>query len=322
VVLAQLGGPATLSDVEPFIEAVFSDPAVVPVPGGPRVRRAFAKTVAKTRGRSVRRKYAEIGGGSPIGATTVKQAAALEQEIRARGFSASVEVAFRCTNPSAADALRALEASGARRLVMVPLYPQFSEATTGSAETELRRAMAELGDSRPLLVVRSWCEHPTYLDALARLVTETFALVPADLADRTVVVLSAHGMPERAIANGDPYADEVAATVAGVVARLDDTIETTLSYQSRVGPMRWIGPDTTDVVADLGASGCKAIVVLAVSFVSDHLETLHELDIELRQTALEAGIEVYHRVPAFNDGPDLAPILVDVLEPILSGGTQ
>jgi ferrochelatase len=314
IVLAQLGGPADLDAVEPFIEAVFSDPAAVPLPGGPRARRTLGRLVARVRGRMVRDRYRQIGAGSPIGGITERQCEALVEELTARGHDIEVAVAMRHSIPDTSMAVARLMVADVDRIVLLPLYPQYSFATTGSAETELRRVLSAMGFDRPLSVIRSWCDHPAFLDATAGLVREALAEIPVDARGDAVVVASAHGLPERLVDFGDPYVEDVTATAAGLAERLGADTEIVVSYQSRTGPMTWTGPGTDEVLAELGAAGAPAVIVVPVSFVSDHLETLHEIDIELRELALEAGVGHFGRSPMLNDRAEVGPLLADIVE--------
>jgi ferrochelatase len=221
---------------------------------------------------------------------------------------------MRHSAPDTTVAVDRLVAADVDRLLLLPLYPQFSFATTGSAETELRRVLAEVGFDRPLTVIRSWCDHPAFLDVTAALIEETRALVPKDAGDRTVVVASAHGIPQQLVDRGDPYVEQVGATVAGLAERLGTDTEIILAYQSRTGPMEWTGPGTDEVLEKLGSDRCPAVILAPISFVSDHLETLHEIDIEFAELALEAGIGHFARSPMLNDRPETGPLLADLAE--------
>ncbi len=314
IVVAQMGGPRDLREVAPFIRAVFSDGDVVPVPGGRLVRTLFGAAVAGVRGPVVRRSYRRIGGGSPILEITRAQARRLEEELRRRGHDVAVGVAMRYTRPDTADAVRELLRLGVERIVLLPLYPQFSLATTGSAEKELRRVLAALGATVPLTVIRTWHDHPAYLDLEARLVTELLERVPPARRDGAVVVFSAHGLPERVVRAGDPYPEETRATVEGIVARLPCEIEPRLGYQSRTGPIRWIGPGTDEILAELAHEGRREVFLVPVSFVSDHVETRYELDLLFAELARRLGFTGYHRADVMNDRPEVGPLLADVVE--------
>jgi len=312
VVLAQMGGPRDQAAVEPFIRAIFEDPDLVPIPGGPATSKVFGWLVAKIRGPFVRRNYRLIGGGSPILEITRHQARSLEGAIG--DPDVEVAVAMRYTRPDTYDAVRELVRSGVDRLVLLPLYPQYSTATTGSSESELRRVMTELGIDLPLEVIRTWYDHPAYLDVQAALVSEAIERLPENERDGVAVLFSAHGLPQRVADRGDPYPEETAATVAGVVQRLAHRVDARIGYQSRTRPVHWIGPGTDQVLRDLGAEGVAAVVVVPISFVSDHFETLYETDILFRDTAEKAGIRRYIRADVMNDRPEVGPMLASILE--------
>ncbi|MGH8873871.1 MAG: ferrochelatase [Acidimicrobiia bacterium] len=317
IVVAQLGGPRDQAEVEPFIRAIFADPDTVPLPGPPLVRSAFSWAVAKARGPFVRRNYRLIGGGSPILEITLAQGRALEEELRERGHDVRAVAAMRCTRPDTYDAIRTLARAGVDRLLLMPLYPQYSLATTGSSERELRRVMDELGVASPLTVVRTWHDHPSYLDFQARLVTEMVERMPEEDRRRPAVVFSAHGLPQKVVDRGDPYPEETAATMAGALQRVPVELDARLGYQSRTGPINWIGPGTGEVIAELAAEGREAVALVPISFVSDHFETLYEVDILFREAAERVGIRRYYRSEMMNDRPEVGPMLADVVESYL-----
>ena len=317
VVVAQLGGPERLADVEPFIRAIFEDPRLVPLPGGPRTRSIVSTLVARARSPRVRSNYEAIGGGSPIVETTRHQAAALEEELVARGHDVVVVVAQRHGYPGTAAAVDALLSAGVDRVVMFPLFPQYSGTTTGSSEAELRQILVDRGADIPVTVIRSWCEHPSYLNAQAQLIDEMLAELSDDELEQALVVFSAHGLPQRIVDRGDPYVEEIEATVTDVMSRLARPVEHLLAYQSKAGPIRWIGPDVRDVVAEEAENGRKWVGVVPISFVSDHIETSHELDIDLRAHAEAAGITSFHRSRCFDTDPIVGPIFADIVEEYL-----
>jgi ferrochelatase len=317
IVVAQLGGPERLDDVEPFIRAIFDDPRRVPLPGGPRTRSIVSRLVARVRGPRARSHYAAIGGGSPIINTTHRQADALSAELGARGHDAVVVVAHRFSQPDTAAAVGAMLTAEVERVILMPLFPQFSGSTTGSSEAELRRLLGERAANVELSVIRSWCEHPSYLDAQAHLIDEMLADLPDDQLNRGLLVFSAHGLPERIVDRGDPYLEEIEATVSGVTKRLGRPIDHVIAYQSRAGPVKWIAPDVRDVVAEAAAEGRTWLGVVPISFVSEHVETLHELDIELRQRAADVGISEFHRSRCLDVDPVVGPMLADIVEEYL-----
>jgi ferrochelatase len=290
VVLLNLGGPLRQADVEPFMYKLFADAEIVRFPGPRFLQPLYATLLSKGRAREVRGRYQEIGGGSPILAQTAAQAAALRQALRASGRSEPVKILFRYAAPRAAGLLRALRAQGIRRLLPVTLYPHDCRGTTGSSLSELGREAAAQG-LELLPGVLHYATDPHYLDSLAAPLEAALRLRP-----EATVVFSAHSLPAKAVERGDPYQREITATVEALKARLGDLPGGyRLAYQSKVGPIRWLEPELGGVLKTLGG---RDLIVLPVSFVSEHIETLHELDILFREVARAAGVRSYHRLPA------------------------
>jgi ferrochelatase len=310
VVLLYLGGPRSLEEVRPFLLQLFSDRDIIRLPLGPFFQRLFAHLIAALRGPRVRRHYAAIGGGSPLGATTARQAGLLQAALAPRG-DFRVAVAMRYASPRAADAVATLAEAGVRRCVALPLYPQFSRATTGSSFADLDRAIAGRGVQWELTRVRDFHSHPLYLDALAAKVEAALSRARAAGGD-PCVVFSAHSLPQRLVDEGDPYETQVRATVAGVAARLGlDRFH--LGFQSRSGPVRWLQPEVVRLLDRLIDSGEKHLVVVPVSFVSDHIETLHEIDLQMRAHCLERGAASFVRSPSLNDDPHFIGALAQIV---------
>jgi len=211
---------------------------------------------------------------------------------------------MRYWRPTTDEALDGMAAAGIRRIVAVSLYPQYSSASTGSSVNALRRAVAARPrDGFEVSVVDRYPEEPLYLDAVAAKVRAAWARVPESLRGECVLLFSAHALPRKLVAAGDPYVSEVERTRAGVVARLGFRVEHRLSFQSRVGPVRWIGPGTDEALTAIGREGRRAVVVVPIAFVSDHVETLYELDILLADHARRVGIACYVRAESLNDDP-------------------
>jgi protoporphyrin/coproporphyrin ferrochelatase len=314
IVLAQLGGPRNLAEVAPFIQAIFDDPRLVPLPGGLRTRHLVSNVVAAIRAPKVRSHYSLIGGGSPILETTQLQAEALETELTKRGFHVAVAVAHRYAKPDTNAALDKILAFEPDQIVLLPLYPQYSGTTTGSSEVELRAQLADRQNRLPLHVVRSWTHHDGYFDLQAELVQQMLDRIPSSDLQNGLILFSAHGLPQRLIDRGDPYREEVEATVTGVLGRLRTHVDHRLTFQSRAGPIKWLEPAVKEAVREAGAEGRKWIGIVPISFVSEHLETLFELDIELRELASDVGIEAFYRSSCFELKAGLAPMLADLLE--------
>ena len=309
IVVAQMGGPGSQEEVEPFIRAIFEDPDLVPIPGGPGVSKAFGWAVAKVRGPFARCNYRRIGGGSPILAITNAQADLLRDELAVRGYDTPVAVAMRYTQPDTEAAVHHLLMAGVDRIVLLPLYPQYSFATTGSSEAELRRVVDRIAPGTDVVAIRTWHDHPAYLALQATLITEALESAPDDVP----IVFSAHGLPVSVVAKGDPYPSETRATV-DMLSRMLGAADTRLGFQSRTKPVKWIGPGTEDVLADLAAEGHTAVMMVPLSFVSDHIETLYEIDMLFRDKAAELGITNYRRSAVMNNRPEVGPMLADIVE--------
>jgi len=293
VLLLNLGGPDSLDAVEPYLENLFRDPFLIRIPFlvGP-LRRWFARWAARRRAPHARQLYAEIGGRSPIGPLTEAQARRLEEEL---GPGFRCYVAFSAWTPYIREAVAQARADGCARLVGVSLYPQWCSATTESAFFDLRKAAAGM----PIAEVDRYPDDPQYLDALTSTVKEALARFPDP--SRVHVLFSAHGVPQSLIRRGDPYEREIGQTVRGVLQRLPAGQPWSLSYQSKVGPVKWLEPATADHLPELARKGVREVLVVPVAFVSDHIETLHEQRILLRGIAVEAGIERYEVAAAIND---------------------
>ncbi|MBI5477746.1 MAG: ferrochelatase [Deltaproteobacteria bacterium] len=303
VVLMNMGGPDSIEAVEPFLRNLFADRDLIKLPWGGLGQGALARFIAGRRAPKVRELYRSIGGRSPIGELTERQTRGLEAALRDGGLDCRCYVAMRYWKPFADDAARALRSDGVVRVLALTLYPQFSDSTTGSSLKDLRRALAAAGVRAPLDAIDRYGDDDAYLDALAEAVTAGLAEIPAAERERVPVLFSAHGLPQRYVDRGDPYEREVRATVAGVVARLGLGDRWRLGFQSKVGPVKWLGPSTEVVIHDLARQGARALLVVPVAFVSDHIETLQEIDLRYRDVAHAAGITEFRRAPALNDRP-------------------
>jgi len=303
VFLMNLGGPRNLAEVEPYLYELFSDPLVVTAPFGP-LRPLFAKIISKTRAPSSAEKYALIGGKSPIVEGTLAQARALAAAL---GPGFSCHLAMRCGHPNTEEGVREALAAGAGSAVALPLYPQYANATTRSSLLELRRLWPK---ELPLAEVCTWHDHDGYLDASARALAETLAEVPTALRDRVLVVFSAHGLPMSQVRKGDPYPGYIEHS-ARETARRAGVREYRVTYQSRVGPAKWLGPDTVQFLEANARQ--RAIVTVPIAFVSEHLETLYDLDILAKGAAEKGGAALYLRAPALGTRPDFIAALADVV---------
>jgi len=303
VFLLNLGGPRSLDEVKPYLYELFSDPLLITAPFGP-FRPLIARLISHLRAPSSAAKYALIGGRSPLVEETGKQARALAASL---GDGYTVHLAMRAGHPNTEEGVRAALAAGAERAVALPLYPQFANATTLSSLLELRRLWPK---GLPLEEVRSWHDHPGYLDASAAALRETLAGLPPAERDRALVVFSAHGLPMSQVRKGDPYPGHVEASSAET-ARRAGVKDWRITYQSRVGPVKWLGPDTLEFLRANAKE--RVVVAVPIAFVSEHLETLYDMDLLAKEAALQAGAVAFHRVPALGVRPDFISALAGIV---------
>ena len=311
VVLFQLGGPDSLESVEPFLCNLFSDPDIIDFPFAKMARPALARLIAATRSKKVQKGYAAIGGKSPIGVWTARQAQALEQALQP-SLDARVVVAMRYWHPLTAEALQELERDSCSELVLLPLYPQYSKTTTGSSLNEWNRRFPASRLSRvPVKTIREFYHHPSYIAALVEQIER--ALGRFALHRETHLVFSAHGVPVSVIQEGDPYQVQVEETVRLVLERGRWNLPHTICYQSQVGSGRWLQPSIHEVIVRLAEQGVREVLAIPVSFVSDHIETLHEIDQDVREEALRGGIRQFEMMAGLNDSPRFIRALADLV---------
>src|SRR6266568_2233670 len=309
VVLFNLGGPGDLSSVEPFLIQLFSDREIIELPFGAAFQPVFARVLAKIRGPAVRRNYARIGGGSPQLRITLEQAAALEDHLNAaipHESAYRVFVAMRYSRPSSEDVLDAIAAAGIRRIVTLTLFPHYSKATTGSSRREFDRTLAcpsRRAQNFHVTHIERYADDPRYLDAMSDLVRRAWQEIPPARRKDAVLLFSAHGLPQKFIDAGDLYVTDIEKTRRGILDRLNVPNRQLLAYQSRTGPVKWLAPGTDETLRELGRDGVKEVLVVPLSFVSDHIETLYEVDLLFADVARNAGITGYRRVDALNASP-------------------
>ncbi|HEY1382723.1 MAG TPA: ferrochelatase [Dongiaceae bacterium] len=300
IVLFNLGGPDSLEAVQPFLTNLFSDPAIIRLPG--LLRSMAARWIARRRTPTARHIYAQMGNRSPILPNTEAQAHALEQALD--GEEAKAFIAMRYWHPMTADTVAAVKAYAPQQIILLPLYPQFSTTTTASSYQLWCEEAARQRLTVPQRLVCCYPREPGFIAAAADLVQQGIARArDAVPAAKPLVVFSAHGLPKTVVADGDPYVSQVEAGVSGIVARLGlQAGDWVISYQSRVGPLEWVGPATNAVILQ-AAKYKRALVVFPIAFVSEHSETLVELDIEYRHLAEQNGAAAYVRVPTVGTHP-------------------
>jgi ferrochelatase len=317
VVLFQLGGPDTLEAIEPFLYNLFCDPEIIDFPFARIGRKPLAKLISTTRARKVQHHYSVIGGGSPIRRFTEQQARALQTRLNRSGIDARCFVAMRYWHPFTAEAIAQLQAADCHEVVLLPLYPHFSSTTTGSSLNEWRRLYR--GDL-PVYSVESFYGNDLYLEALIEKIEETLARFPDP--ERPEIVFSAHSVPVAVIERGDPYQRQIEKTVGLLMERGGWKNSYRLCYQSKVGASKWLQPSLHRSLREVASEGIREVCVVPVSFVSDHVETLGEIDHEAREEALALGIEKFEMTSGLNDSPMFIAALAELVTSALGVNTH
>lgn len=313
VVLLQLGGPDALDAVEPFLYNLFCDPDIIDLPLAFLFRRPLARMISSRRAPKVQEYYRRIGGRSPILRLTQRQANALSQRI-----GLPVHVAMRYWHPMTDAVIRRLKADGADHVVLLPLYPQFSKSTTGSAVNEWTRMCARAQYAPRVSVVEDYCEHPLLVRAFVENIRVALRRVPPADREKVHLVFSAHGTPMKLVRSGDPYQGQVERTYRAVVREGAFGLPHHLCYQSKVGPQKWLEPSLLTMLDTLAGQGVARVIVVPVAFVSDHSETLWEINIEVRRHARSRGIAGYDMMPALNTNPSFIGALEGLVRARLS----
>jgi len=308
VVLFQLGGPDTLEAIEPFLFNLFCDPDIIDFPFARVARKALARLISSTRAKKVQHHYAVIGGGSPIRRFTQQQARALQNKLVQSGVDARCFVAMRYWHPFTEEAIAQVRAARCTELVLLPLYPQYSSTTTGSSLNEWWR---RFDDALPSTCVESFHQHPLYLEALVERIGEALARFPDPGAPE--IVFSAHSVPQAVVDRGDPYQKQIEDTVRLALARGGWSNSHQVCYQSKVGASKWLQPTLRATLRELAAAGRREVCVVPVAFVSDHVETLGEIDHEARKEAGALGFRRFEMTEGLNDSPTFIAALADLV---------
>lgn len=310
VVLFNLGGPLSKDDIEEFLYNLFMDPYIIEIPLKGFLRRAMASTIARRRAGKTASYYDVMGGKSPQYELTVKQAAALEKKLREQ-CEAKVYVGMRYFKPYIEEAYKALVKDNIENVILLPLYPQYSRTTTLSSFEEWNRVSENPSGRMKVLQIESYHDDPLYIEAIADRINVALSRFPENVRGRVHMLYSAHGVPERIINRGDPYQNQIVETV-NLVSKKFPNLHS-LSYQSRVGPVKWIGPSTPDELKSLAERGVKYLLVIPISFVSEHSETLYEIDHLYRNEANGLGIQQFEMMPALNDSPKFIEALSSLI---------
>tara|TARA_Y100000589_G_scaffold193511_1_gene183120 strand:- start:6058 stop:7233 length:1176 start_codon:yes stop_codon:yes gene_type:complete len=326
VLLMNLGGPERIKDVGPFLYNLFSDPEIIRLPI-PFFQKPLAWLISTLRSTKSQQAYLSIGGGSPLRRITEQQARELQSKLREKGFDATTYIAMRYWHPFTESAIADIKADGINQVVVLPLYPHFSISTSGSSFRELKKLRDDDEGFKNISIrcIRSWFNHPGYLKSMVELISEQ--IVKCDSPCDAHVFFTAHGVPKSYVDEaGDPYKEQIEECASLIVKGLEKELKYknphTLSYQSRVGPEEWLKPYTEEVLQELGGLKIQDLIVVPISFVGEHIETLQEIDIEYKEIALKSGIKNFRRVKALNTYPTfiegLSELVISCLnEPIV-----
>ncbi len=307
-----MGGPDSLDAIEPFLNNLFQDHDIFKIPFGQKI---FAKIISKFRAPKVAEQYKLIGGKSPQNEHTEKQRELLEKSLRNANVNADVLIAMRYWKPLSQESIKILSENNYDKIILLPLYPHFSSVTTGSSFNEWWRHYN--GDKKKVTEINNFHNRKKYLTAICKRIDEGIELFPNEFRDDVELLFSAHSVPQSLIKNGDPYQSQILESIRLIMELRNNSEIHHISYQSKVGPVKWLEPSTEEKVKELGNNGIKNLLVIPISFVSDHIETLFELNIEYRKIAEESGITNYKVMTGLNDSPMFIEQLHDlVLEKI------
>lgn len=309
VVLLNLGGPDSLEAIEPFLYNLFCDPDIFKLPFGQKM---LAKFISSKRAPKVAEEYKLIGGKSPINEWTELQRSMLEKNLRNINAGIDVHIAMRYWKPLTDETVAKVEAGNYDKIILLPLYPHYSITTIGSSFNEWDRHYK--GDKSKLIYIGNYQTNEKYIAALNQRIDETILRFPENVKENIQLVFSAHGTPVSLVKKGDPYSIQIKETVDAVMKARNYSHSHHQCFQSKVGPMKWLEPATDTMIEELSAAGKKNLLIIPISFVSDHVETLFELDIEYRHVADKCGIENYIVMKGLNDSQLFIEALAELVK--------
>ncbi len=304
-----LGGPDSLEAIRPFLVNLFSDRQIIKLPAQP----LLARLIARTRSKKVAARYEMIGGGSPIVRLTREQAEETAMTLAEAGYDCRAYVGMNYWHPFIRDAVADAVAAGYHQIVGLSLFPHYSRATSGACARDFKKAVESIGEPLSVAIIDEWYDDPIYIEALAETVEAGLKAFTEEERRDLKVIFSAHSLPKEFVDDGDPYPDQLRVTIDGVIKKTGP-LDWLLTYQSRSGPVEWLEPQTDEQIAELGKAGVKNMLIVPVSFVSDHIETLYELDIMYAELARVWGVQKYERAPALNSAPTFIRALAGIVE--------
>jgi ferrochelatase len=314
VVLLQLGGPDSLEAVEPFLYNLFCDPDIIDLPGAFLFRRLLARIISSKRAPKVQELYKRIGGRSPILKQTRLQARRLKDSLARHGVQASVHIAMRYWHPMTEATLKEVAGTKPDSVVLLPLYPHFSKTTTGSSVNEWKRTAKSLNyQNSNTVLVEQYFDHPLYIEALVEHINRALRRLPVAQRKKVYLVFSAHGTPVKLVKNGDPYSHHIRKTYELVIEKGNFGLKHTLCFQSKVGPQQWLKPSLVETIERLASEKVSHVLVIPIAFVSDHIETLSEINMEAKAEAKKLGIQYFDMMPALLMNEKFIACLTDLV---------
>ena len=307
LVFLQMGGPQTISQVQPFLENLFKDPFIIRLPKPMRVLQPLlAKLISRKRAPLVKTYYEKIGGGSPLLQITSSFAEKMQDQLKSRELSVKSFTCMRYTQPRSHEVVKSIQQYKPKLIVLFPLYPHYSKTTTGSSMHDFMQALnhSTFLTRVPIELIEDWSTIPPYINWWVSQIKSLYNSLPLEERETSVILFSAHGIPKRYVTAGDPYPHRVQQAFEQITQSLKHKgvqAQTLLSFQSNVGPIEWLRPYTHDVLSNSDLKGATTLIMVPLGFVSDHLETLYEMDFLYKQVALENGIANFYRIPVMND---------------------
>lgn len=308
LILLNMGGPDSLEAVKPFLYNLFSDRELIQLPAGALLQKPFARMISHFRAKKVVENYRVIGGKSPLLEWTRRQAEGIAERLN----NVRPYVIMRYWHPRAEEVLEEIKQAGIDQAVVLSMYPHYTGATTGSSVNDFKRAATRVHPQLNYTLIEQWYDWPGYLEALANRVREGLGSFHDLLTTDVQILFSAHALPQKFIDRGDPYQQHVETTVRDVMERVGHE-HWQIAYQSRSGPVKWMEPGTEEMIQQLADAGHQSLLVVPISFVSDHIETLEEIDIQYRDLAADCGFLHFRRAPSLNDHDDFLVALADLV---------
>ena len=315
VIITNMGGPDSIESIEPFLFNLFSDPEIIDIPMPGLLKGKFVKGIVKKRLPKSKEIYKYLGGSSPLLNITKNQAYELERILNSKDKgNFKVYTAMRYWHPLFEDVWKMINPDNYEKIIILPMYPHYSTTTTGSLIAYLKNFInKELAQSKKLKFINSYCDHSAFIGACV--VKIKYYLTEYLISKKPIdLLMSAHSIPMKRVKQGDPYPNEINRCVDAIKSELPENIQVHLAYQSRVGPVQWLGPDIQEILKTLALNDKKTVFVYPISFVADNSETLYEIEVQYKKLAKQLGITNFNRINALNTEPEFIKAMAQIVE--------